>query len=188
MLLAPYHYDNNTFYCRHINDKKLELHDIRVDSHKYFKYANDYHPRKYIICDICYIGLHPTIPTKKHELNSNLYVISEECIQYKCVGARCKMIAGTISNIYKQYLTLGNHYFMTWCQECIKIEWENKSCDDCDKKKSNDLFKTVCQSCLSIKSNELHLCTYHLDYNADIINIIINQLDEIKNYFVGLKN
>jgi hypothetical protein len=185
MLLAPYHYDKeeNTYYCRHINDKNLELYDILIDYDKYVKLLHETTSYKCTMCVYCV----STIPTdidgiilKKKNSTSYNVTCSTTYI--------CRISGQGCITSDARYLLLGKYFNVTVSIVCILNRWKTKTCKDCGEKNPNDIFKTICDSCILMKSNELHYCASHLDYNTDVTNIIIDQLQEIKNYFIGLKN
>jgi hypothetical protein len=99
----------------------------------------------------------------------------------------CYICTTSVMHYGLRYLLFGKFMFIKLCRWCLQKKWDEKTCEDCGEKKPNDLFKTICDHCLSIKSNELHYCASYLDYNIDITKVIINQLDEIKNYLI-IKN
>jgi hypothetical protein len=219
MLLSPYRFDGNTYYCKHLNEKNLELFDILTDSKKYISKVI-YGRGSCHVCANC-------VPSRDlfeiDDVANNVYsigtkqILNEHCIRCHCVE----------NNHYWRHLLLGKFVSSKYCGRCLLATWMRKTCEDCgeiysdepetdfsstveiysDESKSvfnqisesdsdepgsdfnqtNEIFRTICDSCLLMKSKELHYCTYYLDYNTDITNIIIDQLQEIKNYSV-IKN
>jgi hypothetical protein len=179
MLLSSYYVDKTTHYCRHLNQKNLELCDILIDSDRYINNIDCDKP--YHVCVNC-IPIHYSYITNK--VADNVYDIrgKKGFIGRLCI---CKDLAG---NGRLRHLIFGKYVNTNLCRDCLFRKWNQKTCEDCGEKNPNDIFKTICDTCILMKSKELHLCTYHLDYNTDITCIIIEQLQDIKNYFIGLKN
>jgi hypothetical protein len=205
MLLAPYYVDGDAYYCQHHNKKNL--HDILINPDEYIAPMSCGAYIRVILCDQCSVIALQT--DKTFIINNVLYAHYDEL-------DICKMCNNPFDYSNIRFFLLGKYYNIKICDYCFLNKWKNKTCEDCDKTNSNDIFKTICNYCFLTKwknnscencgekkpidlfkticdlcslakQKELHLCSHYLDYNTDVTKIILDQLQEIKNYSV-IKN
>jgi hypothetical protein len=180
-MLRPYYADDGIFYCKHLNEKNLELNNILTAAVKYITSIRIY-VQEYYTCVEC-IPSSNFLTVKR--ISENKYKICELTVLPVSICTQCEGCIDYAS--VKRYILFGKYMSLKYCKKCFIYKWKTRACEDCSEKNSNDLFKTICNTCLSKKSNELNYCVFYLDYNMDITNIIINKLQEIKNYLV-IKN
>jgi hypothetical protein len=181
MLLSSFYVDKNTYYCRQINDKNLELINIQTHYEEYKNKAAYFFDIKYYVCADC-IPMNDLF--KINKITNNIYKINKNMFPsgFFCIICHLKASWHCL-----RHLLFGKFAHKQYCADCLYTKWNTRTCENCGYENVHDLFKTICDSCISMKTNELHLCTYYLDYNADITHMIIKQLEEIKNYAI-IKN